>query len=102
MAVKDGQASDVTEKELSFIQIPEVQEKGIKVYEASGMITSKTNKPYEGKIRITVVNGKIAKIVDNGTVPVALQDEVCLLYTSLQLTKEKMLYLKTRILLTMN
>lgn len=76
VAVKDGQASDVTEKELSFIQIPEVQEKGIKVYEASGMITSKTNKPYEGKIRITVVNGKIAKIVDNGTVPVALQDEV--------------------------
>lgn len=46
VAVKDGQASDVTEKELSFIQIPEVQEKGIKVYEASGMITSKTNKPY--------------------------------------------------------
>ena len=40
------------------------------------MITSQTNKPYEGKIRITVVNGKIAKIVDNGTVPVALQDEV--------------------------
>ena len=40
------------------------------------MITSPTNKPYEGKIRITVVNGKIAKIVDNGTVPVALQDEV--------------------------
>ena len=76
VAVKDGQASDVTEKELSFIQIPEVQEKGIKVYEASEMITSKTNKPYEGKIRITVVNGKIAKIVDNGTVPVALQDEV--------------------------
>ncbi|MFR4928485.1 MAG: FMN-binding protein, partial [Clostridium sp.] len=26
VAVKDGQASDVTEKELSFIQIPEVQE----------------------------------------------------------------------------
>lgn len=50
VAVKDGQASDVTEKELSFIQIPEVQEKGIKVYEASGMITSKTNKPYEGKV----------------------------------------------------
>ena len=46
VAVKDGQVSDVTEKELSFIQIPEVQEKGIKVYEASGMITSKTNKPY--------------------------------------------------------
>lgn len=76
VAVKDGQASDVTEKELSFIQIPEVQEKGTKIYEASGMITSQTNKPYEGKIRITVVNGKIAKIVDNGTVPVALQDEV--------------------------
>ena len=49
VAVKDGQASDVTEKELSFIQIPEVQEKGIKVYEASGMITSKTNKPYEAR-----------------------------------------------------
>ncbi len=76
VAVKAGQASDVTEKELSFIQIPEIQEKGTKIYEASGMITSQTNKPYEGKIRITVVNGKIAKITDNGTEPVALQDEV--------------------------
>ncbi len=76
VAVKDGQASDIIEKELSFIGIPETWEKGTRIYEASAMITSQTNKPYEGKIRITVVNGKIVKIEDNGTKPVAIQDEV--------------------------
>ena len=76
VAVKDGQSSDAAEKELSFIGIPETQEKGTKIYEASATITSQTKKPYEGKIRITVVNGKIVKIEDNGTEPVAIQDEV--------------------------
>ena len=58
VAVKDGQASDVTEKRTFLYPDSGSTGKRYKVYEASGMITSKTNKPYEGKIRITVVNGK--------------------------------------------
>jgi hypothetical protein len=75
IAVKDGKASEVTEKTLHFIAVPDAGT-GTKVYLGTAVCPGKVGKPYDVKVKVTVVNGIIRKIEDNGTAPSDFRDEM--------------------------
>lgn len=74
VAIKNGVASAVTEQEVQFIEIPETQS-GMRVYEGSSIVNTPSGKPYTAKLKVTVANGKIVKIEDNGTETTDIRDE---------------------------
>ena len=74
VAVKNGVASEVAEKELQFVKIPEAQS-GLKVYEGSATVNTPSGAPYTAKLKVTVSDGKIVKVEDNGTNTSDIRDE---------------------------
>ena len=66
VAVKNGLASEIAEKELQFMGIPEAQS-GLKVYQGSATVNTPSGSPYTAKLKVTVSEGKIVKVEDNGT-----------------------------------
>lgn len=74
VAVKNGVASEITEKELQFLEIPKAQS-GLKVYEGSSTVNTPSGAPYTAKLKVTVSDGKIVKVEDNGTKTTDIRDE---------------------------
>ena len=74
IAEQNGLVSTVAEKTIRFIAIPE-SETGTQVYEGSASCPGMVGAPYDVKVRVTVVNGIIQKIEDNGTEPEDIRDE---------------------------
>ena len=66
IAVKNGKASEVTEKTVQFVKIPELTT-GTKIY--LGHITGGgvASGPYDIGLRITTTDGKITRVEDDGT-----------------------------------
>ena len=67
IAVKDGKASSVAKKTVEFVKIPDADQ-GTKGYTADISRSGVMGGPYQIKVRVTTVNGKIAKVEDNGTI----------------------------------
>ena len=63
---KDGKSSEITEKTLQFIAIPE-QAAGTKVYLGQAQFPGVNGGPYPVKVRVTTIDGTIARVEDNGT-----------------------------------
>lgn len=75
IAVKNGKASEVTEKTLQFIAVPDTGT-GTKVYLGTAVCPGKVGKPYDVKVKVTVIDGVIRKVEDNGTNPSDIRDSV--------------------------
>ena len=66
ISVKDGKSSEITEKTLQLIAIPE-QAAGTKVYFGQARFPGVNGGPYPVKVRVTTIDGTIARVEDNGT-----------------------------------
>ncbi len=66
IAVKDGKASEVTEKTVQFVAIPELTS-GTRVYLGQVTDGGVAGGPYQISVRVTTTNGKITRVEDNGT-----------------------------------
>ena len=75
IAVKDDVYSDVTTTEIEFVEIPEINT-GIRVYEGTENCPGAVNSPYDIKIKVTTLNGKIQKIDDMGTETTDIRDSI--------------------------
>lgn len=67
IAVKDGKASEVTEKTVQFVAIPDLTS-GTRVYLGKVTDGGVVGGPYQISVRVTTTNGKITRVEDNGTV----------------------------------
>ena len=67
IAVKDGKASEVTEKTVQFVAIPDLTS-GTRVYLGQVTDGGVAGGPYQISVRVTTTNGKITRVEDNGTV----------------------------------
>lgn len=67
IAVKNGKASEVTEKTVQFVAIPELT-RGTRVYLGTVTDGGVAGGPYQISVRVTTTNGKITRVEDNGTV----------------------------------
>ena len=67
IAVKDGKASEVTEKTVQFVAIPDLTS-GTRVYLGEVTDGGVVGGPYQISVRVTTTNGKITRVEDNGTV----------------------------------
>ena len=74
IAERNGLTSGVAEATVQFIAIP-ADWTGTRVYEGSATCPGMVNSPYEVKVRVTVVNGEIKSIEDNGTEVKDIRDE---------------------------
>lgn len=75
VAIKDNLYSDVTTTEIEFVEIPETNT-GIRVYEGIENCPGAVDSPYEAKIKVTTLNGKIQKIEDMGTKTTDIRDSI--------------------------
>ena len=66
IAVKDGKASDVTEKTVQFVAIPSLTS-GTRTYIGTVTDGGVSGGPYQVSVRVTTTNGKITRVQDNGT-----------------------------------
>lgn len=66
IAVKNGKASEVTEKTVQFVAIPELTS-GTRVYLGTVTDGGVAGGPYQISVRVTTTNGKITRVQDNGT-----------------------------------
>lgn len=66
IAVKDGKASDVTEKTVQFVAIPSPTS-GTRTYIGTVTDGGVSGGPYQVSVRVTTTNGKITRVQDNGT-----------------------------------
>lgn len=66
IAVKNGKASDVTERTVQFVAIPELTS-GTRVYLGEVTDGGVAGGPYRISVRVTTTNGKITRVEDNGT-----------------------------------
>ncbi len=66
IAVKDGKASDVTEKTVQFVAIPSLTF-GTRTYISTVTDGGVSGGPYQVSVRVTTTNGKITRVQDNGT-----------------------------------
>lgn len=66
IAVKDGKASDVTEKTVQFVAIPSLTS-GTRTYIGTVKDGGVSGGPYRISVRVTTTNGKITRVQDNGT-----------------------------------
>ena len=66
IAVKNGKASEVTEKTVQFVAIPELTS-GTRVYLGTVTDGGVASGPYQISVRVTTINGKISRVEDNGT-----------------------------------
>ena len=64
--MKDGKASDVTEKTVQFVAIPSLTS-GTRVYLGKVTDGGVSGGPYQISVRVTTTNGKITRVQDNGT-----------------------------------
>lgn len=67
IAVKDGKASEVTEKTVQFVAIPDLTS-GTRVYLGTVTDGGVAGGPYQISVRVTTTKGKITRVEDNGTV----------------------------------
>lgn len=67
IAVKNGKASEVTEKTVQFVAIPEPTS-GTRVYLGTVTDGGVAGGPYDIFVRVTTTNGKITRIEDDGTI----------------------------------
>lgn len=66
IAVKDGKASDVTQKTVQFVAIPSLTS-GTRTYIGTVTDGGVSGGPYQVSVRVTTTNGKITRVQDNGT-----------------------------------
>ena len=66
IAVKNGKASEVTEKTVQFVAIPDLTS-GTRVYLGEVTDGGVAGGPYQISVRVTTTNGKITRVEDNGT-----------------------------------
>lgn len=66
IAVKNGKASEVTEKTVQFVAIPELT-RGTRVYLGTVTDGGVSGGPYQVSVRVTTTNGTITRVQDNGT-----------------------------------
>ena len=64
--MKDGKASDVTEKTVQFVAIPSLTS-GTRTYIGTVTDGGVSGGPYQVSVRVTTTNGKITRVQDNGT-----------------------------------
>lgn len=64
--MKDGKASDVTEKTVQFVAIPSLTS-GTRTYIGTVTDGGVFGGPYQVSVRVTTTNGKITRVQDNGT-----------------------------------
>lgn len=64
--MKDGKASDVTEKTVQFVAIPSLTS-GTRTYIGTVTDGGVSGGPYRISVRVTTTNGKITRVQDNGT-----------------------------------
>lgn len=64
--MKDGKASDVTEKTVQFVAIPSLTS-GTRTYIGTVTDGGVSGGPYQISVRVTTTNGKITRVQDNGT-----------------------------------
>ena len=64
--MKDGKASDVTEKTVQFVAIPSLTS-GTRTYIGTVTDGGVSGGPYQDSVRVTTTNGKITRVQDNGT-----------------------------------
>lgn len=64
--MKDGKASDVTEKTVQFVAIPSLTS-GTSTYIGTVTDGGVSGGPYQISVRVTTTNGKITRVQDNGT-----------------------------------
>lgn len=64
--MKDGKASDVTEKTVQFVSIPSLTS-GTRTYIGTVTDGGVSGGPYQVSVRVTTTNGKITRVQDNGT-----------------------------------
>ena len=65
--MKDGKASDVTEKTVQFVAIPSLTS-GTRTYIGTVTDGGVSGGPYQVSVRVTTTNGKITRVQDNGTI----------------------------------
>ncbi len=75
IAGKNNVYSDISTTEIKFFELPKLSA-GTKVYEATETCPGKVGKPYEVKIKVTTLDGKIQKVEDMGTTPSDIRDKV--------------------------
>lgn len=66
IAVKDGKASDVSEKTVQFVAIPSLTS-GTRTYIGTVTDGGVSGGPYQVSVRVTTTNGTITRVQDNGT-----------------------------------
>lgn len=64
--MKDGKASDVTEKTVQFVSIPSLTS-GTRTYIGTVTDGGVSGGPYQVGVRVTTVNGAVRRLEDNGT-----------------------------------
>lgn len=64
--MKDGKASDVTQKTVQFVAIPSLTS-GTRTYIGTVTDGGVSGGPYQVSVRVTTTNGKITRVQDNGT-----------------------------------
>lgn len=64
--MKDGKASDVTQKTVQFVAIPSLTS-GTRTYIGTVTDGGVSGDPYQVSVRVTTTNGKITRVQDNGT-----------------------------------
>lgn len=64
--MKDGKASDVSEKTVQFVAIPSLTS-GTRTYIGTVTDGGVSGGPYQVSVRVTTTNGKITRVQDNGT-----------------------------------
>ena len=64
--MKDGKASDVTQKTVQFVAIPSLTS-GTRTYIGTVTDGGVSSGPYQVSVRVTTTNGKITRVQDNGT-----------------------------------
>lgn len=64
--MKDGKASDVTEKTVQFVAIPSLTS-GTRTYIGTVTDGGVSGGPYQVSVRVTTTDGKITRVQDNGT-----------------------------------
>ena len=74
IAVKNGKASEVTEKTVQFVAIPELTS-GTRVYLGTVTDGGVAGGPYQISVLVTTIDGKITRVEDNGTED-GIDDEV--------------------------
>lgn len=74
VAEMNGMTSGVTEAAIQFIAIPQSWT-GTRIYEGSASCPGMVGQSYDVKVRVTVVNGVIKAVEDNGTQVKDIRDE---------------------------